>query len=77
MFEEILAKLGKSLRDHRVAIHKVFAGRPRDLEDVRSILLKNRDIDIAYVPAWLKDFGSASDGRNFLTTFEAILKEAL
>jgi hypothetical protein len=58
-------------------IHKVFAGRPRDLEDVRSILLKNRDIDIGHIGSWLKDFDSASDGKNFLATFEAILKEVL
>ena len=60
-----------------LVIHKVFAGRPRDLEDVRSILLKNRDIDIGHIRAWLKDFDSASDDKNFLATFEAILKEML
>ncbi|MBI3391756.1 MAG: hypothetical protein HY039_01065 [Nitrospirae bacterium] len=60
-----------------LVIHKVFAGRPRDLEDVRSILLKNRNIDIGHIRACLKDFGSASDGRNFLNTFETILKEVL
>ena len=28
-------------------IHKIFAGRPRDIEDVKIILLKNPDIDRA------------------------------
>ena len=31
-----------------VVIHKIVAGRPRDIEDVRGILLKMPDIDIAY-----------------------------
>ncbi len=32
-----------------VVIHKIFAGRPRDLEDVRTILLKNPKYDKAYM----------------------------
>ena len=36
-------------------IHKIFAGRPRDLEDVRGILLKNRNLDVTYLRDWLKD----------------------
>jgi predicted nucleotidyltransferase len=30
-------------------IHKIFAGRPRDIEDVRTVLLKNPDIDVQYI----------------------------
>jgi hypothetical protein len=37
-------------------IHKLVAGRPRDVEDVRSILLKNPGYDRAYVQRWLADF---------------------
>lgn len=37
-------------------IHKIIASRPRDLEDVKSILLKNPQIDEAYILAWLKQF---------------------
>jgi hypothetical protein len=40
-------------------VHKVVAGRPRDLEDVKSILLKNPDVDIGYIKAWLEEFSSA------------------
>ena len=36
-----------------VIIHKVFAGRPRDIEDARSIILKNPEIDTAYIRKWL------------------------
>jgi len=56
-------------------IHKVFAGRPRDVEDVRTVLLKNPDIDIRYIQKWLKEFDQASDEKNFLKKFEEILEE--
>ena len=56
-------------------IHKIFAGRPRDVEDVRTVLLKNPDIDIPDIQEWLKEFDQASDEKNFLKTFEDILEE--
>jgi hypothetical protein len=40
-----------------VIIHKVVAGRPRDLDDVRGILLKKVDFDKRYTRKWLKVFG--------------------
>jgi len=43
-----------SLED--LIIHKMLAGRARDLEDVRSILLKNRTLDLDYVHHWLREF---------------------
>ncbi len=55
-------------------IHKIFAGRPRDLEDVRIILIKNTDIDLGYIRKWLKAFDEASDIKEFLKNFEEILK---
>lgn len=57
-----------------VIIHKIFAGRPRDLEDVRTILLKNPEIDIQYIKNWLKEFDKASDSIDFQRTFERILE---
>ena len=41
-------------------IHKLVAGRPRDLEDVRSVLLKNPGYDRAYIQRWLADFEQAT-----------------
>lgn len=57
-----------------VIIHKIFAGRPRDLEDVRSIVLKNQDIDIRYIRSWLKKFESSSDKKNLMNTFNKLLR---
>jgi hypothetical protein len=36
-----------------VVIHKMVAGRPRDIEDVRVILLKQRTFDVEYTRRWL------------------------
>jgi predicted nucleotidyltransferase len=55
-------------------IHKIFAGRPRDIEDVRTIILKNPKTDIQYIREWLKEFDASSDEKDFLRTFEEILK---
>jgi hypothetical protein len=41
-----------------VIIHKIVAGRERDLEDVRKIILKNEDIDFEYIFRWLEFFES-------------------
>ena len=55
-------------------LHKIFAGRPRDLEDVRILILKIPGIDLPYIRCWLKDFDAAVSGKGFLETFEKILK---
>ena len=55
-------------------IHKIFPGRPRDVEDVSTIILKNPKVDIRYIREWLKEFDASSDQGNFLSTFEEILK---
>ena len=55
-------------------IHKIFAGRPRDLEDVRSVIVKNSHIDKSYIRKWLKEFDASSDKDDFLEAFERVLK---
>ena len=54
-------------------IHKVFAGRPRDLEDVRTVLLRNRDVDVKYIRRWLKEFDASVEEGQFAKVFEEIL----
>ncbi len=41
-------------------IHKVIAGRPRDLEDVKGVLLKNPSADLPYIRRWLGEFSTAT-----------------
>jgi hypothetical protein len=57
-----------------VIIHKIFAGRPRDIEDVKSIILKNPDIDTKYIRSWLKEFDKSFEKGDFLKTFKEVLK---
>ena len=54
-------------------IHKMVAGRPRDEEDVRGILLKTAGIDFAYVEQWLREFSEALD-RPILARFQNLSK---
>jgi hypothetical protein len=54
-------------------IHKIFAGRPRDLEDVRGILLKNKELDLTYLRRWLKEF-DRTVGEAFSDRFEEVYK---
>ncbi len=57
-----------------VIIHKIFAKRPRDIEDVRTIILKNPGIDVQYIRDWLKEFDASSDKKEFLNIFDEILR---
>ncbi|NOY65696.1 MAG: nucleotidyl transferase AbiEii/AbiGii toxin family protein [Nitrospirae bacterium] len=56
-----------------VIIHKIFAGRARDLEDVKNIIIKNPGLDIEYIKRWLREFDIAI-GADFISRFEEILK---
>ena len=61
-----------SLED--VVIHKVVAGRARDLEDVKSILLKNPVYDSGYIKKWLEEFDRSLD-EHFSKKFGEIKEE--
>jgi predicted nucleotidyltransferase len=56
-------------------IHKIFAGRPRDIDDVRTVLLKNPGIDRKYIRSWLTAFDSAFNGKALLESFEELDRE--
>ena len=55
-------------------IHKIFAGRPKDFEDVKILILKNPGINKNYVRKWLKDFDKTLENKNLLIQFNEIIK---
>ncbi len=57
-----------------LVIHKIVAGRPRDLEDVKNIVLKVKDLDYQMVRFWLREYDSAL-GEGFEHRLEEILAE--
>ena len=56
-----------------VVIHKLVAGRPRDVEDVRSIVAKNPGLDRGYIEQWLGGFDRALD-RDLTSSFRRLLE---
>ncbi|HEU4385922.1 MAG TPA: nucleotidyl transferase AbiEii/AbiGii toxin family protein [Anaeromyxobacteraceae bacterium] len=54
-----------------LVIHKMIAGRPRDVEDVKGVLRKNPGLDRAYVSEWLKRFEDVVE-RPLASEFAAI-----
>lgn len=56
-----------------VIIHKIVAARPRDIEDARSILVKNPALDQNYIRSWLRDFDKPLD-EDFTRVFDGILE---
>lgn len=61
-----------SLED--VVIHKIIAGRPRDIEDIKSVLLKNPNFNREYILRWLGQFDDSLQ-EGFARRFEDIEKE--
>jgi predicted nucleotidyltransferase len=57
-----------------LVIHKIIAGRARDIEDVKSILLRNAVYDRKYIADWLEEFDRSLNA-SFLKSFTAIQKE--
>ena len=66
MFEAILTRIAQQLEG---------VGRPRDLEDVKGMLIKNPGVDTDYVKIWLQDF-AGSLAEPFQERFERILEES-
>ena len=73
-FVEIAGTLVSFASAEDLVIHKVFAGRPRDMEDVKSVLIKNPDVDFTYIRHWLKEL-SETTSEPFLDRFEDLLIE--
>lgn len=58
-----------------VVIHKIFSGRPRDIEDVTQLFIKNPGLDTDYINKWLQEFDNMAPGSDFTGSFKAICKE--
>lgn len=56
-----------------LVVHKMVAGRPRDLEDVHSILLKNPGLDSTFIARWLSEFDRAQ-GSDAKSRFREIVR---
>lgn len=56
-------------------IHKLFAGRPQDEVDVRSVIANNKDINTDYIRRWLKEFDASLPGKGFTANFDRLLGE--
>jgi len=53
-------------------VHKMLANRPRDLEDVSNVLLKQPHVDLTYIRHWLTQFSQALT-QPILEQFERLL----
>ncbi|MGH7495995.1 MAG: hypothetical protein ACREOO_26885 [bacterium] len=54
-------------------IHKVVAGRPQDLIDLRNVIFRHGEaLDHAYIRAWLKEFSLILETDEVLQRFERV-----
>jgi predicted nucleotidyltransferase len=59
-----------------VIIHKMFAGRAIDEEDVKNILIKNKNkINYLYIKKWLLKFSKLPAQKKILRRFNNLLKQ--
>ena len=70
-FDNTIVKFA-SLED--LIIHKIIAGRGIDIEDVRSIILKNPDYNTKHIKRWLQEFDKSLNEK-FLKVFQKIVKK--
>lgn len=55
-----------------LVMHKLFARRPRDLEDAKGVILKNPGLDRDYIRGWLEQFDTSLPGSGLVSLFEAL-----
>lgn len=59
-----------------VIIHKLFAARAIDEEDVKNILLKNSNkLNLRYIQRWLREFNRLSTQKGILKKFNNLCKQ--
>ncbi len=59
-----------------VVIHKLIAGRPRDLEDVRGLLIRNPRFNEQYIRKWLRAYDCELE-TDLEISFDSVRKETL
>jgi len=57
-----------------IVIHKIIAGRARDIEDIKNILLKNPGYDELYIEKWLEEFDESLND-NYTEKFKTLIKQ--
>jgi hypothetical protein len=58
-------------------VHKVVAGRPQDIADIRGIINRQSDkLNLNLIRKWLKIFSEAKEDANLARPFEVALKDA-
>ena len=57
-----------------IIIHKLIAGRPRDIEDAGSVALRQQGLDDAYVEKWLREFQKTL-GQDYVALFRSLKKK--
>ncbi len=61
-----------SLED--LVIHKIIAGRPNDVEEVKSILSRNFEYDKKYIKKWLGEFDKALN-TSYVESFKSVIRQ--
>jgi predicted nucleotidyltransferase len=57
-------------------IHKLFAGRPRDIEDIRGVLARKQGkVDRDYMRHWIRQFAQIEGKGHLLSQLEELLSE--
>ena len=57
-------------------IHKMFAGRAIDKEDIKNVLIKNKGkVNLRYIKRWLFRFSKTPEQKGILKSFNGLLKQ--
>ena len=75
----VIKKIGsvkaKVITPEDLIIHKITSSRPRDIEDLRWIIARQKGkLDIKYIKFWLKKIAYANNERRLIKLFEGLIK---
>lgn len=81
MKRAFLLKVGKKTKvricsAEDLIIHKSIAGRPQDINDIESIIIRQGEkLNVKYIKRWLKEFSEILENKEILDRFENPLKK--